>query len=121
MVRRVDLHMSPANAAVRFGLELGALVGVAALGWQLGGVVVAVLLVAVAAAAWATFRVPGDPGDAPVAVRGIVRLFLEIDVFTVATIGMALAWGAAVAVPFAVVVVVHYATTTERVRWLLSR
>lgn len=72
---------NPVNLALRFVLEMAALAalgywgwtqhsGIARWAWTLG-------LVIGAAALWGTFRVPDDPGSAPVAVPGIVRLLLE--------------------------------------------
>ncbi|MDP8905641.1 MAG: YrdB family protein [Chloroflexota bacterium] len=40
----------------------------------------------VAAAIWGTFRVPNDPGHAPVEVPGLVRLAIELVFFAVAAV-----------------------------------
>ena len=92
---------NPLNLALRFVLELVALGGLALLGWTLGGdgwrLIPAVVLPLVAAAAWGTFRVPNDPGPAPVAVPGPVRLALEVAVFGGGVAGYAVAGHQAVA------------------------
>lgn len=74
-------YLSPVDAPLRGLLELAALLalgywgwtthaGLAAVGWAVGLPVLAAVL-------WGTFRVPGDPGDAPVAVPGTLRLALD--------------------------------------------
>jgi Protein of unknown function (DUF2568) len=70
---------------------------------------------------WGTFRVPGDPRDAPVAVPGIDRLALE----WIILFGGAFAlyssvqkgWGIALAV----ILALHYATADDRVLWLIRQ
>jgi len=117
----------PVNLAFRFVLELAALVGLAIGGYAVGsgafGWILAIGLPILAASAWATFNVPGDAsrsGEAPVPVPGIVRLLVELDVFGVAVI---LSWFAApaFAVALAVGVVLHYALSVDRIKWLLAR
>lgn len=125
--------MTPGQAGLRFALEIAALVawGTAAfsavrsatsseaVGWLAAGVAVVVT-----AAAWATFRVPGDTsasGDAPVPVSGMQRLVLE----SALLLGAAGAAAATTSILFGAVLVVlvlgHYVATLDRVRWLLSR
>lgn len=125
--------LTPGQAALRFALEVAALVawGTAAfsvarsttsselVGWLAAGAAVVV-----AGAAWATFRVPGDAsasGGAPVPVSGTVRLVLE----SVLLLGAAGAVAATASILFGAVLVVtvlgHYIATLDRVRWLLSR
>lgn len=108
----------PVNLGVRFLLEIVAVVVLSMWGWKMGGAARYVLAIGtplVAMAVWAVFRVPGDPGNAPVAVSGLVRLLIE-----------ALIFGGAIAALFAmeykpyawtllVVVVVHYAVSYDRV------
>ncbi len=72
------------NLGLHFLLELCGLAALIYWGFQaaegLMKIVLGVLLPLLAAAAWGTFKVPNDPGKAPVAVRGPVRLLLEADV-----------------------------------------
>ena len=82
----------PANLAVRFVLEITGLVALGWWGWNhADGVLRFVLALGIpvlAAAAWGTFAVPGDPsrsGRAPVPVSGIVRVLLELAFFASAT------------------------------------
>jgi hypothetical protein len=113
---------NPLNLALRFVLELVALGGLALLGWTLGGgwqVVVAVALPVVGAAAWGTFRIPNDPGPAPIAVPGPVRLALEIAVFGGGVAGYAVAGHEVVALVVGTVTVGHYLASYDRVIRLL--
>ena len=118
--------MHPADLALRFALELGAL---GSLGWSAAtlagggaaGVVAAVAAPALAAAAWVTFAVLGDPsrsGRAPVPVSGRVRILLEAAVFAPAIIGLALLGAPLLAGGFAGGLVAHTALSADRMRWL---
>ncbi len=114
---------NPLNLGLRFVLELIALGGLAVLGWRLGGpgwqLVPAVVIPVAAAVAWGTFRVPNDPGPAPVAVPGPVRLALEAAVFTGGVVGCAAGGHAALALAFGAVVALHYVASYDRVGRLL--
>lgn len=116
----------PVNLGFRFLLELAALVGMAvgayALGTGVSAWLLAVAIPLVAMTAWGTFRVPGDAsasGGAPIAVPGVVRLLIELDVFAASVF---LLWFASprAAVLLAVAVVIHYALSLDRIRWLLT-
>lgn len=67
------------------------------------------------------FRVSGDPGDAPVAVPGLVRLGIDVLVFGFAiwaswvTLGSTGAWSCAG------MVLVHYAFFYDPIVWLWHR
>jgi len=116
----------PLNLALRFLLEIAALVAFGYWGWTQGAGVLRWLLgiglPLIAAAAWGTFNVPDDPsrsGRAPVRVPGLVRLALEVVFF-----------GLAVWAVFAVgqprwawmligLLLVHYAKSYDRLIWLL--
>lgn len=118
----------PANLALRFALEVGALAALVvwgattfagAWGWVIG-----LAAAVVAATAWGTFRVPGDAsasGKAPVAVPGWVRLLGELVLFGVATAGLLAAgrpgWGWV----FGGLVVVHYVLSWDRIAWLVAQ
>jgi hypothetical protein len=118
----------PANLALRFLLELVALLALGWWGLSLADnwlrFVLAVLFSAVAATIWGTFAVPDDPsrsGEAPVVVRGWIRLGLELIVFGGAVIGLASVGRGSFAAVFLVVVVVHYLLSIDRISWLLER
>ena len=118
----------PANLALRFLLELVALFALGWWGWSLTDnwlrFVLAILFSLVAATIWGTFAVPDDPsrsGEAPVVVRGWIRLGLELIVFGTAVIGLASVGRGSFAIVFMVVVVAHYLLSIDRISWLLER
>ncbi len=116
----------PANLAFRFVLEIVALIAISVgaynlasgfLAWMLG-----IALPVVVAVGWGTFNVPGDEsrsGEAPVVVRGVVRLVLELLVFSTAVV---LLWFVSpiAATVLGVGVVIHYLLSMDRIRWLLA-
>jgi Protein of unknown function (DUF2568) len=116
----------PANLAFRFVLEIAALIaiGVGAynlasgfFAWMLG-----IGLPVIVAVGWGTFNVPGDKsrsGMAPVVVRGVIRLVLELLVFTTAVV---LLWFVSpiAATVLGVGVAIHYLLSIDRIRWLLA-
>ncbi len=117
----------PINLAVRFLLELGALGGLAWWGSTLGdgwvGALAAVGLPLAAAAVWGTFNVPGDPsrsGKAPIPVSGWIRLMIELTVFTAAAVGWFAVGQTVIGIVFSAALVVHYATSYDRLRRLLT-
>ena len=70
------------------------------------------------------FNVPGDPsrsGEAPIVVSGAFRLGLELAVLLGGAAALALRGPRVVGIAAAALVVLHYATTTGRVGWLLSQ
>jgi len=120
--------MHPANLLLRFALELAALYGMARYGWHAAQgwsrYAVCLLLPLLAASAWGTFAVPGDPsrsGAAPVVVRGWQRLLLEAAFFALGALAYARSAAALPAVALSVAAVLHYLTSLERTRWLLTR
>lgn len=118
-------NMHPLNAALRFALEIAALVAMGYWGWsQHEGAarwLWALGLPLVAAALWGIFRVPGDPGDAPVAIPGIVRLLFEVLFFGGAVWLLAQAGRPNWALALGVLLVGHYLTAYQRIIWLLQQ
>lgn len=119
--------MSPLNLALRAGLEAAALAAYGAGGFALGGgaagVLLGLLCAASVAAVWGTFNVPGDPsrsGRSPVAVPGVVRLMIELDVLAGAAVLLGFLWSPAAGIALGVATVVHYVAGRSRVAWLLS-
>lgn len=115
----------PLNLALRFILELAALGAMAYWGWtQHTGSerwLWTIILPLLAALLWGTVRVPGDPGYAPIAVHGIVRLLLEA-VFFGGAIWLLFAagrngWGTALLG----VTLIHYALSYDRILWMLRQ
>lgn len=119
---------NPINLAVRFILEISALVALGRWGWdQATGVLQLVLALGIpvfAAVLWGTFAVPGDPsrsGRAPVAIPGIARLFLELAIFAAATWALFATGASILGWFFGIAVLVHYAISYDRIQWLFGR
>jgi hypothetical protein len=118
----------PVNLAIRFLLEIAALVAIGYWGWSqhdgnlryllaIGGPIPAAVL-------WSTFAVPDDPsrsGKTPVPVPGVIRLVLELAIFAFATWALYEAGNSLLALILAAAVVVHYALSTDRIAWLLKQ
>jgi hypothetical protein len=85
-----------------------------------GSLPVGVALPLLAAALWAVFRVPNDPGPAPVAAPGPARLLLEAALFAGAVALLAIAGRQGLATVLAVLLVVDYAVDRERLVRLAS-
>ena len=116
----------PVNLGFRFILELAALLALALWGSrQAEGVLSLVLALgvpALAATIWAVFRVPGDSsasGKAPVPVPGILRLALELGFFAFAAWAFTTTVGGSAALVFGGAVLVHYALSYDRLKWLV--
>lgn len=118
--------INAANLVLRFFLEILALVAAGYWGFAtfdswpvriLAGVGVPLLM----AAAWGTFRVPGDGGPPIVTVSGRIRLALEFVFFVLAVWLLALAGQGQLAFIFAVVLIIHYAVGYERTLDFLTR
>ena len=116
----------PANLALRLVPEAAALgaSGVGAVSRFEGALagVAAMVAPVLAAIGWGTFNVPGDrsrSGRAPVAVRGVVRLLLELAFFGVA---VWLLWDVSevAAGLLGSAVLLHYLLSLDRIRWLLE-
>lgn len=115
-----ESHMDPVNASGRFVLELVALYGIGRGVWEVSGNLIAVIAVAgLAAFVWGRFRVPDDPGPAPVAVPGVVRLTIEALILIGGGVGLATAHER-MAIVYFIALVAHYATTRRRLRHVLS-
>jgi hypothetical protein len=107
------------NMALRFLLELAALAAMAYWGWTMHAgalrVAWALGLPLLAAVLWGTFRVPDDPGPAPVAIPGRPRLLLEAAFFGTAVALLAEAGQPAAAAILAALLLVHYVAAYRRV------
>lgn len=121
-------RMNPLNLALRFVLEIAALVAMGLWGWSTGegalayALVVAVPLVAIAA--WGTFAVPGDPSrgkDGLVRVPGLVRLAIELAFFGFAVFALHDLARHAIALGLALATLLHYALSFRRIAWLVRR
>ena len=119
---------NPLNLALRFLLELAALVAMGFWGWSLTPDWPRFLFAAgvplFAAVVWGVFAVPEDPsrsGRAPMPVPGVLRLAIEIAFFAFAAWALFDLGSPLLAWIFALLVVVHYAASYDRIAWLLKR
>ncbi len=114
--------------AIRFALEVGALVAIARLaggffsgGWSYAAALGTPTFLALV---WVTFAVKGDPsrsGNAPVPIPGTLRLALEMVVLLGGAGALAARQSWVAFALFVLAFVVHHAMTTERLAWLLRQ
>lgn len=112
------------NLLLHFILELCALGAISYWGFKTEDngwmkVLLGVGLPVLAAVIWGSLRVPGDPGPAPIAVSGRLRLAIEWGVFAGATAALSAASRPALAWVFGAAAVIDYALMYERVMRLL--
>ncbi|MDA0366597.1 MAG: YrdB family protein [Chloroflexi bacterium] len=113
-----------ANLGLRFLLELAALAAISAWGFGAGEGALANSALGIgvpvgAAAVWGVFRVPNDPGDAPVPVPGPVRLAIEVAVWGAATAGLVASGRTGLALAFSALVVISNALMHQRLGRLI--
>ena len=118
----------PANLIFRFLLEIAGLASFGYWGWSVGTGWYSYLLAAgvpfVMATFWGTFAVPDDPsrsGSAPIPVPGIIRLLLELAFFAFASWSLFDTGLTVAGYILGVLVLIHYALSFDRVKWLFSR
>jgi hypothetical protein len=113
----------PVNLGIRFALEIGGLLALGVWSWWAveGPFRYALVLIipGTAAAIWGVFRVPGDPGPAPVATPGPVRLAIEITFFVLATWGLAASGYTSGAWILGGITALHYLASFDRVARML--
>lgn len=118
------MNDNPINLALRFLLELVALLGYGYWGWttQTGWkrAVLVIGLPLLAAVIWGTFRVDGDPNEAPVAIAGWARLVLEAVFFGLAVVLLRAAHQPRAALILGAIVLIHYLISYDRVLRLLQ-
>lgn len=115
----------PINLAWRFLLELFALGAMGYWGWTghdgLARWLWAIGLPLATAVLWGTFAVPNDPsrsGQAPIPTPSIIRLLLELAIFAIAVIVLRLSQHGTLSMVLAVMVLIHYALSYDRILWL---
>lgn len=120
--------MQAANLALRFFLEISALGGFGTLAWRstegLWRYLSVIVVLCVLMALWGVFAVPHDPsrsGTAPFPVSGLIRLLLELAIL----FGGAFAYHQSgynmTAIGLAVLIIVHYGLSGQRIAWLLQQ
>lgn len=122
------MSTNPLNLALRFVLEIAALVSAGVVAWDILdgwwrwlGVIGAPLALA---AMWGTFAVPNDPsrsGSAPIPVSGSTRLVVEFVFFLLPVVGLVIAGRGIIAGVLAGLVIFHYALSWDRIEWLLHK
>ncbi|EAQ99690.1 YrdB family protein [Maribacter sp. HTCC2170] len=117
----------PINLIFRFILELCALTAIGIWGWhQSHGLlrfVLAISIPIIFAAIWGVFAVPDDPSrsrTAPVIVSGIVRLTIELGIFTIAIWALQDACFIKLSWIFGIIVALHYFISYDRIAWLIK-
>ena len=118
----------PINLTLRFLLELAALGGLGYWGWtQHAGLprwMLGIGLPIAAAVLWGTFAVPDDPsrsGNAPIPTPGWLRLVLELLLLGGGAWALAAAGQNTAAWIMAVITLLHYAASLDRITWLLKQ
>lgn len=119
---------NPLNLAVRFLLELAAIITMGIWGYNYSGsmppIFFAIILPLGFALLWGIFAVKDDPsrsGKTVVPTPGILRLFLELFLFATATWMLRdLAYDPAWWI-FGLIVLIHYIISYDRVSWLLKQ
>jgi len=118
----------PINLAIRFLLEVSALLAMGVWGWRQSEgwfrFVLALGIPLIAAIVWGTFAVPDDPsrsGAAPVPVPGLLRLAIEAAIFIFAVWALydvgfiRLSW------LLGIIVAIHYLASYDRILWLIRQ
>lgn len=119
------MSANPINLLVRFLLEISALIALGAWGLQEGDgfmrFALGIGVPLVAATFWGTFRVPNDPGKAPIAVPGYIRLIYEIIFFGFAIWALFNIGYTTVGWIFLIITFIHYVVSYDRILWLLNQ
>ncbi len=117
----------PVNLTIRFLLEMSALFSAGLWGWRqsdgwlrLG---LAIGIPIILGAIWGLFTVPNDPsrsGSSPIVTPGIIRLAIEIAVFSFATWSLYDLGFIKLSLTLGVIVALHYIISYDRIIWLMS-
>ena len=118
----------PINLAIRFLLELSALLTMGIWGWRQSEgwfrFILALGIPIIAAVIWAIFAVPNDPsrsGKAPIPVLGLIRLILELVFFAIGTWMLYQMDYPLISLIFGSTAVIHYLFSYDRLRWLIQQ
>lgn len=118
----------PINLAIRFALEVVAIVSYGIWGYGLTDawprILLAVLLPLMFAVLWGVFAVPNDPsrsGKTVIQTPGPIRLILELVLFGSAAWMMLDLDHFLIALIFGLTVTIHYIISYDRIAWLLKQ
>ena len=118
----------PINLAVRFLIEIAALLSVGMWGWKQSDAwlrfFLAIGLPIILAAIWGVFAVPNDPsrsGLAPIIIPGVTRLVIEFIFFALAIGALYDMEFNKLSIVLGIVVVIHYIVSYDRIMWLISQ
>ena len=122
------MSSNPLNLAIRLLLELTALIAFGIWGWRYGHetwlrLILAIGLPIIAASIWGIFNVPNDPsrsGAAPIIVPGLIRLAIELTIFTLAIWSLFYFGYTRLSLLLGGVVAAHYLASYDRIIWLLK-
>ena len=119
---------NPINLGFRFILEMTALVIYGYWGWHASTgplrYIFALGLPLAAAALWGTFRVPDDSsssGKALVPIPGVLRLLLELVIFSLAVYFLIISGDELMGWIFAGAVLLHYLLSFDRIIWMIKQ
>jgi xanthosine utilization system XapX-like protein len=119
------MNSHPINLALRFLLEIAALVILGIWGWQRGDgwlrYILALGIPILVAILWATFRVPNDPGSAPIAIPGVLRLLFELALFAFVVWALVDLQKLTFAWILGLILVLHYAVSYDRIIWMVKQ
>ena len=118
----------PFNLAIRFLLEMTALISFGMWAWNQGvgnlRYLYAFVFPVIFAAVWGVFAVPDDPsrsGTVPVIIPGFIRLILELSFFAFAAWTQYDLGNKKMSLVLAIIVVLHYIISYDRLKWLLQQ
>jgi hypothetical protein len=115
-----SIAYSPLNLLLAFLLELFMLVIFIIFGLEINPIW-ALIFPLLAAVIWGIFRVDNDPGKAIVKIPGALRLVIEIGLFSLAAVCLAIMSQDELALLFMITVAIHYLISFEHVVWLLRQ
>jgi hypothetical protein len=118
------MNSNPVNLAVRFLLEIVMLIALVMWGWHLFAgwerYIAVLVLPVIAATLWGVFRIPNDPKPAPVITPGIIRLLIELGLFSLTVWIFYTLQYITLSYVIASVVIVHYMVSYDRT-WAMLR
>ena len=123
----MELSSHPVNLALRFLLEITALISSGIWGWNQGEgwfrYVLAIGIPVIFAVIWGVFAVPNDPsrsGSAPVITPGIIRIIIEIAILGFGAWALYTLNYPIAGIIFGLILILHYIISWDRIIWLIS-